>query len=557
MTNQHQTFTLTANIPAPLTEVWEILSNPARVKPLMDWYFYADLNYTNSEYVSGNVDIDAVNYEVRLKPYAVILVSRGVRIDIALRKTADGCAATATVLLADAARQGYFDARLREFLSALGKAAEPGGEWTYHARPQDEKNKKKPKKKKGRGALVAVVALLLVAALAGGLFALRDRTPQTAAEPDIGAPGAGLTAENALGLALGMPQADVAALFGTDGHKTGDGTLYRSAELSPLGKSRYMVLAVYEGGALARYTYLDTEVCAAVDPMGTIEDLELRADMKPTEVEAAVGRPVSMVRASKDAAGAAYEYHFGFVDPFANFNEAWRGEYVFFAQPQSEVWSWERWGAYDGVDPLMIDSLEGRPIANQYTDYTTFLDDWHYYNRARLLLNRFSRGDIANLFDGELVEYAAAPGARFYEVETAEALPYKLSVGLDSMGRFHLASYVNLNLFEQQDMLKDSKYADVSRGMTYGEISRLMGVLPTAFTIDSNFFTVCYGSYKQSGTTEEQFEFVVRFDLQDGLSRNVFNNMNAAGTDPDVTWGFGDDQNGAADQDPGQTAAGE
>ena len=87
-----------------------------------------------------------------------------------------------------------------------------------------------------------------------------------------------------------------------------------------------------------------------------------------------------------------------------------------------------------------------------------------------------------------------------------------------------MSSFVNMRLFNLEGTLKDSDYKGITRGMAYNEIRQIMRIVPTALFVDKNYFTLCYGRRLDSDVFELQFEFMVRFDIENNYAQFVWDN---------------------------------
>jgi hypothetical protein len=249
------------------------------------------------------------------------------------------------------------------------------------------------------------------------------------------------------------------------------------------------------------------------------------------EAVAKIGFPFTMLRKYYDSSNNYIEeIHLGYLDPTANFDPAWRGEYEIVFNRTKETVVIRNWGAYDGSDPSMRGSIENTPFANQYSDYSDFLNDRFQFNRSQLLMNRYSLGDTKFFFDGEPVHYSDNFGYRFYSIDSLEKLDdtdtplYRISIGYDYKGAFQMASFSNMRLYNKGGTLKDSNYRLLTRGMTYKEVRSLMNLIPTSVYIDDYFYSICYGRFLDTEVTDEQFEVIVRFGLEDNIAHQVLIN---------------------------------
>ena len=343
--------------------------------------------------------------------------------------------------------------------------------------------------------------------------------------------------ESAKEIKLGMSKNQIAFHLKTNGVTTEkDRVIYRSITAPGNRRPQGMISVSYNAGGRAdSVSYLDCE--ASVSIYG-IKDFtaNVTPDMTIEEVASELGLPFSLYRRyNADDGSEMEEVHFGYLDPTANFNPAWRGEFeVIFNRTNKSV-SIKNWGWYDGSDPTMIGSIENTPFANQYDDYTDFLNDRFQFSRSRLLLNGYSLGDTKYFFDGEPVHYSNDFGYQFFSVDSKERVGnsdsplYRISIGYDNKGTFQMASFSNMRLYNKTGTLIDSDYRLITRGMTYGEVRSLMRLVPTAMYIDSDYFSVCYGRFLNTDVADEQFEVIVRFDHETYHAQRVLINAAVSG----------------------------
>lgn len=509
-------------------------------------------------------------FKARLTPYDVLLTSQGCSYALRFVETNGMCRIIAAASFDDNAFVRPNEEQLTQLLTNIKKEAEMAAAISRYAAQAEQPTAKKEKtdaaerkkdalpfdlmeqdieiaalrkktqsqNKSGRkSGIVILIAILLVGALVASYFLVPQvrRLFEPAVPPQVGY-SAKVTLQNALLIAPGDSKASVNQLFETDGIEGPErsSAIYCGGELRDDSAPAIQVCVRFTGTIVLNVTYLDLNAATTVN--GSYNDaFNARADMPVTEIAGGVGANVSMLRRYKSADDVVTEVHFGYTDPFANFDPAWRGELVFALNPAQAVAEKKMWSGYDGSDPLMVGSLEGHPVHNQYTSYTDFLNDKYQYDQALYMLNRYSRGDAAQVF-GELELYSDLSGVILYYNNSAETLPdsddplYRMSFGFDSKGYFLMSSYANMRLFDREGALVDSDYAGITRGMAYNEIRQIMRILPTAVFVDKNYFTLCYGKRLDSDVFELQFEFMVRFDIENNYAQFVWDNTDSVGS---------------------------
>ena len=397
--------------------------------------------------------------------------------------------------------------------------------------------KKRERKSKGKRwpIAVAVLAVLICAAYLAYMF-----LPQVQLlfhpMPEASGYSNKVNYKTAMSISLGDSRQSVENAFGTDGvpapGKYHSRQVYRGGNLSENGLYNIHVCIEYSGSAVARITYLDLGVASNLESLYD-RNAPVTADMSIEDIAGKVGVPASMIRIYKNNGSDIVELHFGFTDPFANFDPAWRGEVVITVDKTAQTLDKRFWAGYDGSDPLMIDTLEGHPAANQYSDYTEFLNDKYQYDYSMLMLNKYSDGDTKKVF-GDIELYDDTSGAHLYYHNSEETLPngqprYIMTFGFDTSGKFLMSSFSNMYLFTKQGMLADSSCGDIMRGMAYTELRYLMKVLPSAIWIDQNYFTLCYGQKLDSDVFESSFEFIIRIDIENNYVQTIWDNTANAG----------------------------
>lgn len=398
--------------------------------------------------------------------------------------------------------------------------------------------------KKGSRYSVVVAALaivLLLSLVCGYLFVPEVReifSSKSSAELGYSSK---VNYKSALAISLYSTRADVSSLLGTDGVAAPGNyenrQVYRGGNITDSGLYSVQICVDYSGSSVKMVTFLDVGVAGHINSIFNVS-AEATADMSIEDITSNVGVPVSMIRFYKLGNDDITELHFGFTDPFANFDPAWRGELVLkINKTQNEV-ARKIWAGYDGYDPLMIGTLEGYPAANQYNNYTDFLNDKFQYDYSLYMLNRYSRGDAEKVF-GKLEFYDNSSGVELFCLNSPETLPgspeplYVMSFGFDSKGHFLMSSFSNMRLFKLADTLVDSNYRGITREMAYNEVRQIMRVIPTVVFVDLNYFTVCYGQRLDSDIREKQFEFIVMFDIENNHVQATWDNTIKT-TDPNV-----------------------
>ena len=383
----------------------------------------------------------------------------------------------------------------------------------------------------GRRILVILLLLFMFSTLTLSAFSRYLRISDDSIYSGLSSAVNLKTAQN---ISFGEKQNQISFIFGSNGVEIGDNRVVylstiKEGERNPTER---IMIEYSSWNRVKAVSYLNQKTASTYYNLQSFE-AEISYDMTVDEAAAKVGIPFSLYRRYLNMSNELIEeIHFGYLDPTANFNSAWRGEYEVVFNRTKQTIVIRNWGPYDGSDPSMRGSLENTPYANQYDDYTDFLNDRYQYSRSQLLLNRYSLGDTKYFFDGEPVHYSNDFGYQFYSIDSADRIGdsdipiYRISIGYDNKGAFQMASFSNMRLYNKSGTLKDSNYRLLTRGMTYKEVRSLMSLVPTAVYIDADYYSVCYGRFLDTEVTDEQFEVIVRFGIEDNLAHRVL--INAA-----------------------------
>ncbi|MEG2233580.1 MAG: hypothetical protein RRZ42_02980 [Oscillospiraceae bacterium] len=535
---------------APISRAWRFLTNPERFARLFSPSARAEFTQNRTTYI-GTMKLGDLNFNLKMTPYDVLLSASSCTIVMRLCET-DEVGKCSVVMASSYLPESGFSVRERDLFNVLSRlksvisdpeAPSPTSEATPPTHTQRQAASAHIEHKSAHGSpklgvrriIMAAAALLLI--VLGVLFIPRlsvfdksNRIQSAAGAADLSAL---VTYENASAIALGNSKSDIEMKLGTSGIKhSADSYIYRSTTLSGSGLPYEQIKIVYKSAAASSITYLNLNNSTAVGAITNVFPTVTAGTLD--QVSAAVGAPLSMFRRYLTDSGAEMlEAHYGYLDPFANFDEAWRGEIAVVQNTADGTVTMDVCKGYDGSDPLMVNTIADTPLQHQFDSYSDFLNDKYQYDKALLMLNHFSRGDAFRIF-GEMSEYDAGSGAMVYRRSSPETVPdteiplYSTSFGFDATGVYSMSSFVNMRLMNKGDMLNGTRYEAVTRNMSYGEVRTLMGILPTAVFVNENFLTLCYGKYIDGPTTtEQQFELVVKLKSATMSVNGVYNNMTA------------------------------
>ncbi|MGI5888533.1 MAG: hypothetical protein ACOX6J_04050, partial [Oscillospiraceae bacterium] len=327
-------------------------------------------------------------------------------------------------------------------------------------------------------------------------------------------------------LKLGMTKSEVEAIAGKETDERNGMSVYGSGDCAAVQ---------YTDGKASRIVLRDES--ASISPFRKGEYPEITAqNLTPDStidfegMESAFGYPVSEIEKIYDASGAEYvRLHFGYVDPDANFDPAWRGEDT--AEISYAGCTIKSWHREEETRGLLKGSLEGR-LAEQYVSYSDYLGDFYAFCSAMQLTSGTpAKSEVESTLGGTLSQYDT-----YGEYTLCELVPSEpLSVMASDSGT--TASYRITLTFDGDRMvnvfycclrLKDGDSLDipdtVSRGMTMAEVFQTIGAMPTAMLYDTGSIYVCWGPQREGNTIDEQFEYVVRFGADDYIAKNCYDN---------------------------------
>lgn len=500
----------------------------------------------DGERASGTMQLGKLNFAVQLAPHDLLLKSEVCAIALRVLKMGTGCGIS---MAASYDPASGFSVQLSDLERVLDRIAEAAGPATVSfdlsqgepdaaeteapaAAPPRAARRKTIGRRRALFAVAAVLVLALAVFAGGRLLARRQAEKVSVSAANAQDLSANVNYANAMALQLGAKRADVEKLFGTAGIREGNARIYRSAALAQYGRPAEQVRVQYQNDAITAFTYLNAANAAQnLETPGTA--IPTDAVHTPDELAAATGLPVSMVRRYTSGTDEMQEVHFGGCDRFANFDPAWRGEVAVLENVTQNTVAVTYWVTGNAADATSVAALEaGTPLAAEYDDYTTYLEDKFQFDRALILLQGYSYGDAAKWFP-DMQAYDTGSGARAFKAVYGSwsqpgDTPYTLSYMLDLAGGFSMGSFANTRLYAKTDTLAGTRCASVTENMTYNEVRELVGLVPTALFVNDKSYFVCYGDYLGGTKIERQFRFVVRFDRATGLVSNVSSSVAAA-----------------------------
>jgi len=388
--------------------------------------------------------------------------------------------------------------------------------------------KHKPKRKRLRKRAIAAIAGFCLIIILSVLL-LTVLSPSFGNTKDTPVVLDSLDLDSISGISPGMEIEKIQELLNSDGQvfkEDSSALLFQGGSLTGNGLYSVQLLIHHVDDKVVDLTYLDLSAENNIVLRG---NLQLSPDMDTETLINTVGNRLSMLRIYNDGEDLINEYHFGTADPFANFNSAWRGEYVFIINRTTDVLTARQWPAFNRYDPLLVQDITDTALSSQYSSYTDYVNDLYMTNKAMCMLEKYSIGDAIRTF-GDMTLYDNQTGINLYTLESPVMITgtdqplYVICYGFDSTGVFLLSTFTNMRLFDHPDSLEKSNYSSVTRGMNYNEVRKLVGVLPTAVFVDQKYYTLCFGSYTGRNSFDEQFQFMVKFDIKTDYINTIWNN---------------------------------
>ncbi len=565
---ENKTCQITVHVNASREDVWGIITSPAEMASLIGTEIKTKFKYFG-DIVNGKLGaLDRV-FEVRIKPHDIEIFDEKIRVGFRVTQNPDfTCEILAVAISSDPSDAENAPEILTEILRRVKITSEPANEISAEYTGQEQqpssyqpfkyKAEKKPTPtletneqnqqqtyiapqttfQKHVAPFLIYAATVVVAVL--GLFTYNEVTAAKAPKVDTEILSEFVTFENVGTIKIGDTRQTVETLLKTSGEEKDGETFYKSLEVLPVGESSYQTSIGYDNvGNVNRIEYIDLSISSAIEPLVLSGTGEVTANMTMFDVENAIGSKVSLFRNYIDANGnEMLEVHFGYSDPFASFSNSFRGEYAVYINRTTGEIKREQLKEYEGYDPLLIPSLEQHPASAQYASYDEFIADRYITQKAEFLANDYSKGDLAAVFDASLDIYSTVNNNLLHNVNSAtgplvannfrDAGNYKLTAILDENGAFKLGSFTNLKLMTKEGMLNETRFRQVSRDMSKGEIDAIMPVLPTSIIFDINSITYCYGRYLERTEVDQQFEVIVVYDKTTMLAENVYINAQLA-----------------------------
>ena len=530
--------TAAVSFTSPVKKVWKQLLN-FRNSKLYGNGIKAYLDPDENDGYTGTFVIGDMEFSASFVPYEIRLTADDLKIGIALQETDTGCKALMVAAYNPEAIPSLDRDYLVKFLNALKDAADTEV-------PALKENKKisysKPKTedipvKKTRSVWQiigsAAAVLFILVCLAGSAWAIQysgllKKRPSASSGSDTKAGSELLSADTAELLYLGEKKQDVDSRIGKPVSHNEDTYLYTSSDLDVFGDPAVQVQITYSGEQAQKIVMLDLNNSTAVGAV-TGTELTPSSDSNAQTLAEQAGCPVSMIRKYYSDGSEITEYHFGYLDPKANFSKYWTGE-LWASVSSDDTFRSGTSYRYDGSDPLMVSDLEDTLLARQYTSYEEYLANFYEYIRCLSVADEPSLTECGSIFTGMTV-YSSDDTSTTYtadaftDSENDPNLSWNYSLNFDVRDEFILFYAVNTALWETEGQLEDLDLSSITRNQDYSDVMKTIGLLPDMVYIDYSYVLLGFGAYKGSDAEQtQQFEYMVRFTKDSMTVESIYDN---------------------------------
>ena len=539
MTDSRKNFTAVKTLSASAPRVWALLTDFSCDAIYRDG-MHAALSPVKPNGYDGMLSIDGTVFDAAYTPYDIRLTAANIRLGLRLQPAPSGCTVMLVASVDEDAPIQVSEAGLHRFLDKLEllltdkltlqqapvSPHRPGsGHTSVHVN--------KPKRRRTRRTRrIAAAAVLILALTAGAVFALtrvsrggkQEYVPTQTTEIDGGS--STVTMDTALTLTAGMSKSEIDALLGKPQSTHGDTALYVSRLPNAYGEAAVQVQVIYQNKVAQRISALDLTAASCVGAV-TGEALPAVADAAALAESAGCG--VSLYRSYLENEAAVSEYHFGYLDPKANFSALWQGELWARVAADGSVQTGKGY-RYNGSDPLFCSALQGHPFSMQYANFDDYLSDFAVYNLCmEVMETHYSRGDLNAMLGGmtdlsqfdDIALYQASMGT----LEDGITPAWSLTAGVNTRGEFALLSAVNMRLWQQPTALADCDFTSIGMGTGYNDLMQTVGMMPTAIYIDRSYLLLGFGRFlPENSSQSEQFELMVQLQQSDLTVTDVYIN---------------------------------
>ncbi|MBR0450530.1 MAG: hypothetical protein IJI78_00945 [Oscillospiraceae bacterium] len=395
----------------------------------------------------------------------------------------------------------------------------------------DEASKRKAKRRSkiAKGIVLVLIAAIAVLAVLWGIKTVKKLFPSSeATDPSTNAHGSkGVSFSNGINLSPGITRSQIERTFGKPVSQSNGVSRYESYSLTSYGTPTCVVQVEYTGQIADKITVLDLEEASRIGAISNFEP-SYNAETSLSELCEQIGTTPSMVRIYADEGRQVTEYHFGHVDPKANLSPSWKGELVC-SQLSDGTYQTSYGVNFDGQDPLYMSSLEGSKLANIYSSFNDYLDDYYEFHKCLLMQNHYSRGDMKQIVSG--MERVSAGETEVYRANSSCMLAdgvtpaWNYTIGIGARGTFMYFFGVNTRNWRKADLLKDVDIKSIDVGMNWNDLLASVGQIPNMVYVDYSYITLGFGAYKEDAQyMSEQFELMTVIDLETWTIETVYDN---------------------------------
>ena len=403
----------------------------------------------------------------------------------------------------------------------------------YGEERKSEQSKKERRRKRsqiGKALVLILMAALAILAVLWGIKTVKKLFPKSnSTGTQVNESGSrGVTVTNGLNLSLGVTQSQIERNFGTPVSQKNGVCRYESSSLTSFGMPSCVIQVEYSGSLANAITILDLEEASKV---GAIENFapSFNAETSVYELQEQVGTAPSMIRVYSNDSVQVTEYHFGHVDPKANFSPEWKGELVCTQRSDGSYQTF--YGVtFDGQDPLYYNTLEeGTRMASIYSSFDSYLADYYEFHKCLLMQNHYSRGDMQQIVSG--MERVSGGETEIYRANSSCLLEdgltpaWNYTIGIGANGKFMYFFGVNTRNWKKQDTLKGIDLKGIDVGMNWNDLLASVGMIPNMVYVDYSYITLGYGAYREDAQyLSEQFELMAVVDLSTWTVETVYDN---------------------------------
>ena len=394
---------------------------------------------------------------------------------------------------------------------------------------ESAKNKAKRRSQIAKGIVLVFMAVIAILAVMWGIKTVKKLFPSSETiDPSANEHGSkGVTFSSGINLSPGITRSQIERTFGKPVSQSNGVSRYESYSLTSYGTPSCVVQVEYDGQIADKITVLDLEEASRIGAITNFEPV-YNAETPLSELSEQIGTSPSMVKIYADEGRQVTEYHFGHVDPKGNLIPSWKGELVC-TQLSDGSYLTSYGVSYDGQDPLFLSSLEGSKLADIYTSFNDYLDDYYEFHKCLLMQNHYSRGDMKQIVSG--MERVSTGETEVYRANSSCLLPdgvtpaWNYTIGIGARGTFMYFFGVNTRNWRKADLLKDVDIKSIDVGMNWNDLLASVGQIPNMVYVDYSYITLGFGAYKEDAQyMSEQFELMTVIDLETWTVETVYDN---------------------------------